>query len=147
MYAIKDAEWMESFFTRNKWTTHRYDDQLGNSWMAAARILLSAATLFTNDPVKIARYLFLPLPYVSATIWNLDRNIHWISEGYKDLARIVSAEHVNEAQLSDVLHFAMEQFWGVQQPARIDLIRLWASISWVTVDDDVPSPVAPARAA
>jgi len=94
-----------------------------------SRIMLAAATFLTNDPVKISCYLSLPLPYVSATIWNLDRNIHWMTEGYKDLARIVSADHVDEAQLSDVLHFAIEQFW--------------ASISWATCDDEVLSPVAP----
>jgi len=147
MHTAKDTEWVESFFIRNKWTTNRYDDQLGNSWMAAARILLAAATLLTNDPVKISRYLSLPLPYVSATIWNLDRNIHWMTEGYKDLAMLVSADAVDEAQLSDTLHSTMERFWQVQQPARIDLIRLWASISWDTGDDLLPSPVAPGRAA
>ena len=147
MYTIKDAAWMDSFYTRNKWTTDRCDDQLGNSWMAAARIMLAAATLLTNDPAKISRYLSLPLPYVSATIWNLDRNIHWMTEGYKDLAMLVSADAVDEAQLSDTLHSTMERFWQVQQPARIDLIRLWASISWDTGDDLLPSPVAPGRAA
>jgi hypothetical protein len=44
--------------------------------------MLAAATFLTNDPVKISCYLSLPLPYVSATIWNLDRNIHWMTEGY-----------------------------------------------------------------
>jgi hypothetical protein len=122
MQIVKDAAWMEGFFMRNKWTTNQYDDQLGNSWMAAARIMLAAATLLTNDPVKIARYLSLPLPYVSATIWNLDRNMHWIGEGYKQLAMLVSAEPVNETELSDELHSTMEQFWEVQQPARIHLI-------------------------
>jgi hypothetical protein len=112
-----------------------------------SRIMLAAATFLTNDPVKISCYLSLPLPYVSATIWNLDRNIHWMTEGYKDLARIVSADHVDEAQLSDVLHFAIEQFWEASQPGRIDLVRLWASISWATCDDLLPSPVVPSWAA
>lgn len=135
MQIVKDAEWMESFFTRNGWTTNENNDQLGNSWMAAARIMFAAVILLTNDPVKIFRCLSLPLPYVSATIWNLDRNTYWISEGYKLLAEFASADHVNEEQLSDVLHAAMERFWEVQQPARIDLIRLWASISWATIED------------
>jgi hypothetical protein len=76
MQIVKDVAWIDSFFTRNRWTTNQYDDQLGDSWMAVVRIMLAAATLLTNDPVKITCYLSLPLPYVTATIWNLDRNIH-----------------------------------------------------------------------
>ncbi|MGC1783801.1 MAG: hypothetical protein WA708_14860 [Acidobacteriaceae bacterium] len=147
MHTAKDPKWMDSFFTRNNWSTNRYDDQLSNSWMAAARIMLAAATLLSNDPVKISRYLSLPLPYTAAMIWNLDRNIHWMTEGYKDLAMLVSADPVDEEQLCDALHSAMEQFWEMQQPARIDLIRLWASISWATGDDLLPNPVARGRAA
>lgn len=78
---------------------------------------------------KITRHLPLPLPYVSATISNLDRNTHWFTEGYKDLTELVSAEHLDEARVSDALHFAMERFWEVEQPARIDLVRLCESIS------------------
>jgi len=145
MYTVKNAEWMDSFFTRNNWTHNLNDDQLGDSWLAVAQIMLAAATMLTNDPVKIARHLSLPLPYVCATIWNLDRNIYWTTEAYKDLALRLAADPVEEVQLCDALHTAMEQFWEVEQPARIDLVQLWAAISWATGEDLLLGTVAPGR--
>ncbi|MGB8477891.1 MAG: hypothetical protein WCE63_03490 [Acidobacteriaceae bacterium] len=133
-----NAEWAEAFFSRNNWTDNRHNDQLAGSWMGAARTMLAAATLLTNDPAKISRHLGLPLPYVSATIWNLDRNIHWVTEDYKDLIGLISADSIDEARLSDALLWAMERFWEVEQAARIDLIRLWQSISWSADDDVLP---------
>jgi hypothetical protein len=58
---------------------------------------------------------------------------------------LVSAEQVDETKLSDALHSTMEQVWEVQQPARINLIPLWASISWATIEDEVLSPLANGR--
>ena len=50
---------------------------------------------------------------------------------------------LRDQTLSDTLHSAIEQFWEVQQPARIDLMPLWASISWATSEDMLPSSDSP----
>lgn len=78
----------------------------------------------------VARFLGLPTPYVSAVIWNLDRNVTWTKEAYSQLALLMSSSDIDETMVNDVLQWAIEGFWGAEQPRRIDLASLWNSISW-----------------
>lgn len=71
-------------------------------------------------------------------MWNLDRNATWHKQAYSELVVLVSATAVDEEKLSNVLFWAMEEFWEIDQPARIDLVSLWNSISWY-VDDNLPA--------
>jgi hypothetical protein len=107
------ATWIDAFFEKS-WGSHQQeDDQLGNAFSAAGRTMIGAAALQTKDPVKIARLLDLPTPYVSAVVWNLDHNLTWSKEAYSELALLISAEQVDEVKLRNTLGWAMEHFWEV----------------------------------
>jgi hypothetical protein len=137
------ACWIDAFFEKAWGSKEQEDDQLGNAFSAAGRTMIGAAALQTKDPVRIARFLALPTPYVSAVLWNLDRNLIWTEEAYSDLAQLIAATHVDEQELTSVLNWAMEQFWEVKQPARIDLVSLWYSISWYIAEERKEEVVEP----
>lgn len=130
MKNVVTAEWIHGFLERKWGSTDEEDDQLGNAFGAAGKTMLAAAALQTKDPVMVARFLGLPTPYVSAVIWNLDRNVTWTKEAYSQLALLMSSSDIDETMVNDVLQWAIEGFWGAEQPRRIDLASLWNSISW-----------------
>jgi hypothetical protein len=143
MNNVVTAEWLDAFFAKAWGCNDNEEDQLASAFSSAGKTMFAAAALKTKDPVRIARFLGLPTPYVSSVLWNLDRNTLWITKAYSELALLLDQDDVNEAEVRGVLEEAMEQFWEVDQPARIDLISLWTSLSWFIEEETVPYILEP----
>jgi hypothetical protein len=124
MHAIVPINWIDTFFAKVWGATDNEDDQLGNAFGAAGKIMIGATALQTKDPVKIARFVGWPLPYVSAVLWNLDRNTSWITKAYSELTLLMASTPIDEAELKDAIGWATEEFWEVDQPCRINLVAL-----------------------
>jgi hypothetical protein len=138
MLQALNAEWLDAFFAKAWGCNDNEEDQLGSAFSAAGKTMFATAALRTKDPVRVARFLALPMPFVSAVIWNLDRDTRWITRGYSELMRLLEQDSVNEAEVRAALDEAIEEFWDRDQPPYIDLVSLWKSISWFVEDEMEP---------
>jgi|HubBroStandDraft_5_1064220.scaffolds.fasta_scaffold563268_1 hypothetical protein len=141
------AEWLDAFFAKAWGCNDNEEDQLASAFSSAGKTMLATAALKTKDPVRISRFLGLPMPYVSAVIWNLDRDTLWITKAYSELALLLEEHDMHEAEVRGALDEAMEQFWEEDQPAGIDLVSLWSSISWFLEEKSVPDTLEPTGSA
>ncbi len=68
---LVNSAWIDVFFEETWGHDQNEHDQLKNAYTAAARTMIGAVALQSKNPVRIAGFLDLPTPYVSAVLWNL----------------------------------------------------------------------------
>ena len=130
-------EWVDHFFVQVSWGTGDQSDQLGNAFLATAKTVVASAALRSDDPMRIARFLGIPITYTSAVLHNLNRYGQWIEATYSEMAMLISHTDVDIKELNDCLMCFMEVFWRCRQSGYIDLASLWRSITWY-VSEDLP---------